>query len=399
VLVLGGALAQLLTLLITPLITRYYAAPDFGEWAVFLSIAAVIIAGSAFRYDLSILLPSSKREVLGLSIISSRNIVVTTAVCIVFLVGFNFVRPGVLNSSFILLPVSILIGGINLVLSANLGYQKQFKSIAIANLLQTITTLSLSVSFCFISFGFSPGTELIISSVFGQLANLIVQSISLKLDYRKVQLSLRRRFSVRLAKKYYDFAAYSLPACYISSILTVLPVYTVGLLFNNELVGQYALANRILITPLAIIGSGFSQVLFKHFSEKVNSGVNVLSDLYKIWGISLSICVLPGLVLYFYGQNIVVLVFGEGWVTAGQLVGVLIIPLLVNFSLNIASVSHAVLRLQKLAFYYSVGMLAGKLIVTYLFRDNYLGLLLSYVLVESIAIFLMNATVVLKLRE
>ena len=66
----GTALAQLILLLVSPILTRIYSPSDFGDLAIFLSILSVISVFVCGRYELAIVLPKNVEEainVLGLS--------------------------------------------------------------------------------------------------------------------------------------------------------------------------------------------------------------------------------------------------------------------------------------------------------------------------------------------
>ena len=396
-LMFGTGLGQLITLFITPLLTRNYSTADFGGWGLFVLISSMVIVGSAFRYDISILLPSSRRDVLRLSVLSIRHVLVTTTVSGIVFILLYFIEQDSFNWSYMLLPLSVFLGGSNLVLTANLNYLKSYKKMAFANLIQTLMTLTLNVIFCFTDLVSSSGGELIIATVLGQFIYMLVQLRFLKIGFRELNFIFLQKYSLRLTKRYFDFAVYSLPACYISSLTTGLPVYSLKFLFTEDLLGQYVLANRVLLVPLAIVGAALSHVFIKYFSDQTNEGFNILGSIFKIWGGSLAVFFIPAAVLFFYGEVIILFIFGQNWTITGQLVSFLIVPILFNFCLNLTASSHVILRMQNLSLYFGVAALLGKLLATYLLSDSYFELLLTYVLVETVSIVLINITVVHKL--
>ena len=71
--VLANGFAQVVTFAIMPLLTRHYSDADFGFWSLFIAIASLITIGSAFRYDLGILLPSSVKDVIRMTVISVKK--------------------------------------------------------------------------------------------------------------------------------------------------------------------------------------------------------------------------------------------------------------------------------------------------------------------------------------
>src|SRR5262245_3026619 len=72
-LVTGTVLAQGITLLFSPLMTRLYAPEAFGVWAVFSSITTIIGVVACLRYEVTIMLPEDEEEgasLLGASVLA-----------------------------------------------------------------------------------------------------------------------------------------------------------------------------------------------------------------------------------------------------------------------------------------------------------------------------------------
>ena len=62
-LVSGTTIAQLVGILITPVLTRLYAPEAFGTLALFTSITSILGVIACMRYELAIMLPESDEEV------------------------------------------------------------------------------------------------------------------------------------------------------------------------------------------------------------------------------------------------------------------------------------------------------------------------------------------------
>jgi len=71
-LISGSIIAQLLSILLRPILTRLFSPESFGIYSVYLSLVGIIIVFSSLRYDDAIVLPKSDKEstnLLGLSLI------------------------------------------------------------------------------------------------------------------------------------------------------------------------------------------------------------------------------------------------------------------------------------------------------------------------------------------
>ena len=70
-LISGTTLAQLIPVLVSPILTRIYSPQDFGLFALFITISAILNVLSTLRYDNVLILPRDNidgRRVLILSI-------------------------------------------------------------------------------------------------------------------------------------------------------------------------------------------------------------------------------------------------------------------------------------------------------------------------------------------
>ena len=86
VLVSGTVLAQLVSVLLQPLLRRLFTAEMWGTYSVYLSMVGIIAVFSSLRYDDAIVLPRKDKDsasLLALSLVF--NLGITLVVFIVFL--------------------------------------------------------------------------------------------------------------------------------------------------------------------------------------------------------------------------------------------------------------------------------------------------------------------------
>lgn len=62
ILISGTALAQLIPILLQPVLRRYYTPETFGAYAVYLSLLGILIVISSLKYELAIILPKKDKE-------------------------------------------------------------------------------------------------------------------------------------------------------------------------------------------------------------------------------------------------------------------------------------------------------------------------------------------------
>lgn len=388
-LILASGVGQLLTLLSTPILARYYSPDHFGIWAIFVAVTSLLITVSALRYDMSILLPKSKRHSLMLSLISLRHVLAVTLLTLTLCFVLFLVDYGA-KYIYIFVPFSILFGGISLITTAQLVYDRKYKEISVSKFSQTVITVILNFVFIFSTNLEYVGIGLVVSTVIGQLLCLCMQSSYLGFGYSSLTNLLYRRYSTRLAKKYRDFFTYSLPEAFVGTVSLTLPIYILSLNYTIEVVGQYTLAQRILMVPLAILGSALSSVYMKEFSEKISMKGSISGDLLKLWFYYLMGGFIPAILIYTFSVPVIVLLLGEEWQLTGEIISALSIPAYIGFVFSISSPAHVVLRIQNLSLYFSLVALFLKTLVAISWESSVIELLVLLLLIDLLSSLVMN---------
>ena len=115
-LISGTTIAQLIPIIISPVLTRIYSPQDFGTFSFYLSLVAVISIFASGRYELAVMLPKRNIDsfhLVFLSIFLSLFAGIFT-MTLVLLFGENATKligkPEV-NSAMYLIPLSIAIIG------------------------------------------------------------------------------------------------------------------------------------------------------------------------------------------------------------------------------------------------------------------------------------------------
>ena len=65
----GTVFAQAVTLFVAPFITRLYSPSEFGLFAVYISVMAIIVVLGSLRYEMAILLPRKRRDAYSILIL------------------------------------------------------------------------------------------------------------------------------------------------------------------------------------------------------------------------------------------------------------------------------------------------------------------------------------------
>jgi O-antigen/teichoic acid export membrane protein len=234
-LVSGTTFAQILTILISPLLTRLYSPADFGLLALFTSITTVIGAIACLRYELSIMLPDNEDEaanLLGLSLLLALVTAILSGL-LVWLAGDSFVKtinaPG-LKAYLWLVPPMVLFSGVFLALNYWNSRTRHFGRLSLVRISRSVITSIAKLSFGY--GGFATGGTLIGATVGGQaLSTILLGNQIWRSDRELLRNSIRWRGMFSGMKRYRKFPLYDSWSTLLNNISQQLPSILLSCLF------------------------------------------------------------------------------------------------------------------------------------------------------------------------
>mgnify|MGYP001825538180 FL=1 len=141
----GTTLAQILTVLVAPILARLYEPSAFGTAAVFASLATVIGVVACLRYEQAVMLPERDKDAANLLAICVLSaLAVSGATVVLVLLGrspiVGLLRAPDLASYMWLLPLVVLTNGIFVALSYWNSRTKRFGRLSIAGVSRAFVT-------------------------------------------------------------------------------------------------------------------------------------------------------------------------------------------------------------------------------------------------------------------
>tara|TARA_B100000035_G_scaffold32733_1_gene24891 strand:- start:22191 stop:23516 length:1326 start_codon:yes stop_codon:yes gene_type:complete len=268
-LVSGSSVSQIISILFIPLLSRLYMPADFGLLAIFIALLNLFGSIINGRYEMAIFLPKSdndaiqiSRASLWISLISS----IVIAVIILFLgTGFSSQISNIDYSYyFFWLPISIFFVGIANVYSSFSIRLKNFRSIANASI---IRSLSCSALQAILGFYFLGPVGLILGSVISWFLS------SFYLLYKNLEhfSPLKKPENVRnYLRRYKDMPLYSMPAIFFNRLSINLVNIFLPLVFSLTTIGLYSMTQRLFFLPMSLLGSSIGQALTQSAAEEKN---------------------------------------------------------------------------------------------------------------------------------
>ncbi|MDB5053872.1 MAG: polysaccharide biosynthesis protein [Bacilli bacterium] len=354
-LITGTTLAQAIPFFVSPILTRLYSPEDFGVYALFMSVVAMVSVIATARYELAIMIPAKEKDAVNIVALSMFIALCVSISALVFICFFNGSLTKWLNNREIspflyFLPVSVLLIGVYQTFNYWTNRKKKYKRLAIATISQSTTTAATNILF---GFG-GAGWGLIVGGILGQLASSGALAGQVWKEDRGQLKHVRKKDMLANAKAYQDFPKINLFHAFVDMLQSSGVVFIISTFFSAIVLGYYSFTMRILKTPLGLIGSAVSQVFFQQASETYQNQGD-LQALVKKTMLRLGIIAIPIFILFVLCSPLLFsFVFGEKWREAGVYAQLLSPWLFVNFIVSPTTHVPIILQKQKKAFYYSI---------------------------------------------
>ncbi|RHW32105.1 lipopolysaccharide biosynthesis protein [Neobacillus notoginsengisoli] len=316
----GTAIAQLIGILFSPLITRIYGPEAFGILGVFASLTSIIGPVVALTYPMAIVLPRDDTEAKTLAAFSVY-IGVSTSVLVSILLGlFGRDLLSLLNMD-VLFPYLIIIP-FYLLLSTFLQVTEQWiirkKLFSIKAKVTIYHALILNIAKVGMGFYYPVATVLIVLTTVGQMLNTVLLSMNIKKELRN-ENKIKKKLPFRsLAKSYKDFPIYRAPEMLVNGVTQSLPMLMLTTFFGPASAGFYVIGNRLLSMPAQIIGKAVGDVFYPRIAEAVNNKEKASKLVLKATKLLALVGLIPFGFIILFGPAVFSFTFGTSWEIAGE---------------------------------------------------------------------------------
>lgn len=321
-LTLGSFIAQIITIIASPISTRLYTPEQLGIYTLVITIVSLFGPVMCGKYDMSIVSAKDEKEAMEL-VVAGAFFSIVFLLPVIF--GYRYyliINPEIIEEiggfAYLLIGILIVTAFINILTSYN-NRHKEYKTISSVYILRTIVQNIGLIMFGLLKAG---SIGLLFSQFFGLLFGLKKQSKHLvrsKLLFREV--SLEDLKSTML--KYKNQPLFSMPSHFVNSASYSILNFFISGLFGFGVFGYYSMSYRILGLPLSLISTNVSKVFFQKASEEKNRIGNYNKILIKITLGLVSISIPMVILLMIFGPLIFETVFGQGWHIAGVFVRIL----------------------------------------------------------------------------
>lgn len=327
----GTVVGQGIGFLVLPLLTRLYDPEAFAHFQLYQSATLVLVVFVSLRFEVAILRASDGRELhatLALCILSTlATAVLLTLVWIAVLVGWPAIYALFPVPPWVLGPTILVIG-----LFQFLGFlvtrEQLYKSSATSKVFQAgtyaITASALGAFRAMLGLIIADAVARLIGSLYllGTLRGRGLRGVN--------QISLSDLKAT--AYKFREFPLITVLGGIINSVGIVVTPVMIYAKFSPEVSGQFALVDRAISLPLAMLIGAISQLYMSNFANAVRSNpIEVRKQFHSLLRLLLLIGALPAVVAFFLAPPFFTLVFGEEWQLAGRLAQIMIPAYLILF--------------------------------------------------------------------
>jgi lipopolysaccharide exporter len=384
----GKAGVQLIALLTQPILARLYSPAQFGEFALFNSILAILLIASCGRYDAAIVLTKHKQQAERLFQLSQTVLLGFTGLLILLLLLVPFHRLPKLNeisSSYLwLFPLLVLLSGYWQIIQNWLIKLKKFNQISLANIIQRLIIFGGALLAFFLE---TKINGLIISLISGAIGVFIIGLLHQTLPLKAPLKSLRN-----YAFHFRDFPLYSVPTLFLNLITFHLPVIWISYFFNSQEAGSYSMAFMLISLPYTGICISIAPVFYERMAS--NNKKNQQDLLLKVCLLYGTFSAFLTAIVFIAGEAMSIWLLGNNWAQTGAILRMLS-PLMIIQGIEAwLMISLSVFRRQKITLWmqglklilwgiaFASATLSGELFISFRLM-SFLGLLyvsgLSYI--------------------
>jgi teichuronic acid exporter len=264
----GTVVAQIILLAASPILTRLFTPSQFGELAVFTSIASIAALISTGRYEYAIALPGTADEARRITWLVILMGAVTAVVYWLLILGLRLgselipgrVAPYVNSQWLVLLPVYTMLAA---TLSGLLYWQqrhKHYAAVTYSSVGQSIaaTSINLTAGYLAIQHGL----------IYGLLGGLVAAVMTLLVAGVRFPASFPALDSISaLARQHSAFPRFSIAGDLAAALSQNIIPLMFASAYAPHVVGFFALANRILRIPSIVFTSSIGNVFRNEAAE------------------------------------------------------------------------------------------------------------------------------------
>jgi O-antigen/teichoic acid export membrane protein len=389
----GTVIAQAITVIASPVITRLYTPADMGILASWQAIAAILGTVSTGCYDQAIVLPEREEEATALALLGS--IIAISIGLLIFILSFffqyNLIKilklEGISLIWFYCIGLIIILTGIENILNRTAIRHKEFKILSFTQIIQQTSTNGIKIGAGIIR----PGSGgLFLATIVGYFVRctwLILNEKPWFYFQKKINFATIKNVAIRYKK----FPLINIWGQFFNVASIQIPIVIFSTIFSADVVGYYSLSHRILSLPMSLIGSSVANVFLERAAKSRNNEEDLKRITLEIYKKLLLIGAISMSFVTFYGDKLFPFVFGHEWKEAGIYAQWISIWIIFQFSMSPISSIFSVIEKQGEGLFWQFILFLSRISILFIYvisKKNIVILISLYSLISAIIYFI-----------
>lgn len=339
----GGTIgAQLVTVAVSPLLTRMYSPAELGQLGLCIAFVSTVAAGLSLRYEAAIVSQTNNADAARLAIAATVIVpfvaagvsAVLYALVSLRLAGFGelpvFAVPAV--------AATLVLAGWSGVLRFWLVRRQEFGPVNGLTMAQSAGRAATQIAGGLAGAGLG---GLLIADVVGRAASLVRAGPEAGRQMWRLARPVSYPATRRLLWANRDFPLLAMPSSVLDSLAVALPLPLVAAFYGVESAGFYALVQRVLALPVSVIGAAVSDAFYARLSGYSRDAPERGRPLLLRTAVVLGAVGIPfAAAVVLLAPSLFAMLFGARWEAAGTL-AVVMVPWMMA-QLVVSPVSRAV---------------------------------------------------------
>jgi O-antigen/teichoic acid export membrane protein len=330
--VLGGAVgAQALPLAAAPLITRLCTPAELGAFSVWLGVVSVAAIAATLRLDAAMVLDhGSEHQATGFGVVAYAASAVAICMTIVAIALRELGLPGAVHMSW----TALLTLGVGTWLTGymqiTLAYATSRNAFGKAAKAKICAAGGIALAQLALLLAGAADAALLGGHLLGLAVGLLAAIVLLDPPRPRVGL-LPDPAQRRYLHRHRAFWRFSVPSNLLNVLVGQLPLFLIGARHGALAAGLYALTQRVLYAPVALLASSVLEVFKRQSVLDFQANGNCRDAYRSTFRVLVLLGIGPSLLLFLFSPQLFAWVFGENWRAAGELARILAPLYFLNF--------------------------------------------------------------------
>ncbi len=323
----GNLFAQIVGILLLPILTRLYSPNSFGLLSQFSNLVAFLTILITFRLEYFVLVPKKVKSSVNLFLEIIKlgfflTLFFTALFVSIFYFDFLNLSNHLPNFSFVFVPIAAYF------ISISIASQQILQKMELYKISSFSESVNKSIFFLFGLILFKVDYKisgLILATLLGYLGRnfFLIYSIKiLKFRFFKFGNFFFKNI-LTFKKEALSFSVSNL----IQTLTGFIPIIFISDFYGLSILGQWSLAISVVYLPSSVIGSAIGQVFYQKANQLKNDGLSFDSLWLETVKVLILICIPTYIFVAIFSPFLFPFVFGSKWQDSGIYASILSISI------------------------------------------------------------------------